>query len=290
MGVFLSAGIFIIITAIILIVNTMQRVQEFKDHQTDIQETLVHGASYAINLQLQNKRRHVALFIEEYSSQINHLTRFPDDEKTRADLESRLKQRFPDFYTYTITRQSGEPIFDDIDSLVGDACRLNLERFSKKFVDNKRKPINSIFIHPQPYRYHYDVMAHLHVRDGVNNQVFFSSFFLQEIADILKTHGVLGQELMLVRQSEPDLIEVTKQGARDKLSREIRLTDEEQRLIKFYTNVPETDWQLISLPDVGFVQDYQRGLWKEATILFIIIGLALLLMMFVLINYLGKKK
>ena len=200
----------------------MQRVQEFQDHQADIQKTVVHGASYAINLQIQNKRRHVALFIEEYASQIKHLMQFPDDEQTKADLENRLKQRFPDFFIYTITTQKGKPIFQDIDSLVGDACQNDLASFAKKFVDNSKTPLNSIFIHPQPFQYHYDIMAHLHLRNGDNNPIFFISFYLQEIADILKTHSVLGQNLMLVRQSDPALIEVTQQGARDKLSREIR--------------------------------------------------------------------
>jgi len=293
MGVFMITGIFILVMAIVLIINTMQRSNEFKNHQGEIQKTVVHGAGYAINLQLQNKRRHVRLFIEEYASQLKHLVRFSNDEKTKNDLENRLKQRFPDFLAYTITTQNGNSIFQDIDSLVGDACKVDLARFAKKPANISKPVLNKVFIHPQPFQYHYDIMAHLPFSNEMNSgkhQVFFSSFYLQEIADILKTHGVPGQNLMLVRQSDPALIEVTQQGARDTLSREIRLSDEEQRRIKFYLNIPDSDWQIVNLPDVDFAEDYQRALWKDAIILLLIVSLALVILTIVMIKLLGKKE
>ena len=84
--IFLIAAMFVLITAIILIIYTMQREQEFKDHHNTIQQSSVHGASYAINLQLLNKHRHVRLFLDEYTQLFSRLNMFPMDEKTSNDI------------------------------------------------------------------------------------------------------------------------------------------------------------------------------------------------------------
>lgn len=57
--------------------------------------------------------------------------------------------------------------------------------------------------------------------NGTSPGIFFISFYPSEIIDVLKTREVPGQNLMLVKQSGPSLIEVTSHGARDKLKRDI---------------------------------------------------------------------
>ncbi len=48
--VFLIITVFIVITAIILIVYSMKREQEYKAHSIITQEAIVNGAAYAINM------------------------------------------------------------------------------------------------------------------------------------------------------------------------------------------------------------------------------------------------
>lgn len=283
MELFNIASIFLLITSIILIVYTMEREQEFLAFNKSIQESSVSGAAYAIDLQLQNKHRHLRLFIDEYTQLISYLEKYPNSQQTIEDIKHRLQQRFSDFFTFTITDQNGVPTLTDIDSLVGDACQRDLNEFSNRIKRNDTQHYNQAFIHPQPFHYHYDIMAPLTIGNaGV--QIFFSSFYLDEIIDILKTHELPGQNLMLVRQSLPELIEVTRVGARDKLSRDPNLSPEERSRILVYEDIPDTDWRLVNLPDDDFEQDYVDGLWKEVIIILFVVTLALILLVLVLVR------
>ncbi len=279
--IFLIGAVFFLITTIILVVYSTQRVQEFKAHNNDIQKTTLHGAAYAINVKLLDKRRHVRLFANEYSRIFFRLMNFPNDEKTKNDITTRLKQRFHDFFTFTITDQTAKPILENIESFVGHACQLDLANFSKALKTNNQSYNNKVFIHPQTMHYHFDVMAPLYTNQQ-NPRIFFISFYLNEISDILKTHELPGQKLMLVRASDTSLIEVTSQGARDKIKRDIRLTDEEQRNIKVYEKIADTDWRIVSLPDISYQKKYLRGLWTEAIIILGIVTIALTLLIFII--------
>jgi len=285
--------IFMFIITVVLVLYTMEREQEYKTHQNDIQKTVIEGAAYAINLQLENKRRHVHLFIDEYSKALSRLYNNPDDETTENSLRNRLQQRFTDFFTYTITDLDGVHQFLDIDSRVGNACQVDLDNFAKKIKNNQSGVRNAIFVHPQAFHYHYDIMVPMQVNTqnhGDNRKIFFASFYLNEITDILKTHEVPGQKLMLTRQSDPGLIEVTREGSRDKLSRNSRLSPEEILNISAHKNIPATDWRLISLQDKSYEQRYISKLWKEVVIILIIVGIALLLLIVILIKLTSRHR
>ena len=289
MELFNIAAVFLLITSIILIIYTMEREQEFLAHNNSIQKASVHGAAYAINLQLENKYRHVRLFLDEYSYLFLHLEKYPDDETTSENIKRRLQQRFTDFFTYTITDENGKPEMIDIESLVGEACQVDLNNFSDSIKRDHGAIHNEVFVHPQPFNYHYDIMAPLQT-NGVNARIFFSSFYLNEIVDVIKTHEIPGQTLILVKQSNPGLIEATREGARDKLSRDVNLSQEERMRITAYESIPNTDWRLVNLPDADFVQEYIYGLWKEVIILLTIVALALFLLVFVLVKISEKKE
>lgn len=286
--VFVIAMMFVLITAIILIIYTIQRGEEFKAHQSVIQKAAVQGAAYAIKLQLSNKHRHVRLFLEEYEQLASQLITFPNDLKTKNNVRTRLEQRFTDFFAFTITNQEGAPLLVDFEGFVGDACMLDLKKY---FNSTQRESValNTIFVHPQPDHYHYDIMAPLYSHKSDVN-IFFVSFDLRDIVDILRTHEIPGQKLILVKHSDPAFIEVSRLGTRDKLmSREPRLTEAEQQSIRVYKNIPDTDWRLVNIPDVDFEKHYLQGLWKEAGIIITVVTLALLLLIFISFRYFETK-
>lgn len=281
--VFFIALIFVLISAVILIVYTMQREQEFVSYNEKIQTAVVQGAAYAINSQLQNKRRHVRLFVDEYARLIWKLENNPEDETTADAISTRLKQRFPDFFTYTITDNQGEPILVDIDSFVGGVCQSDLSNYASRMKWKHEGLNNEVVIHPQPSYYHYDIMSPLQ-SEGTNSRIFFSSFYADEIVNIIENHEVPGLQLFLTKQSEPDLIEISKSGARDKLKREMKLTDDERSRIYAYTEIPDSDWRLVVLPDASVLDNYVSGLWKEMIIILVLLSLALV----ALITYMFK--
>jgi competence protein ComGC len=273
-------SVFILITAILLIINTMTRENDFLAYNAGIQKASVEGAAYAINLQLKNKQKHVRLFIDEYSRILMHLDRYPEDEKSLDNIHNRLQQRFPDFFAFTITDNSGVPKLSDIESLVGEACQNDLNDFSDKLKRKYGRSHNEIFIHPQAENYHYDVMVPL--SPGQASRIFFASFYLDEVVDILKTHEIPGQSLMLVRQSVPDLIEVTREGTRDRLSRNFRLDSDELSRIGVYENIDGTDWRLVNLSEDNFEQEFIHGLWQEMLVVLIIVSVSLIVLVLLL--------
>lgn len=283
MEIFLIAAVFILITAVILIIYSKQREQEFISHHATTQEAIVNGAAYAINLQLLEKKRHVHLFANEYAHLFVQLNTNPMNEKFEDDIKIRLQQRFPDFFTYTVTDQSGVPKLLNIESLVGNACQRDLSDFAKQISTNSKDLQNKVFIHPQPFNYHYDIMAPIYTA-GVGPRIFFISFYLKEITDILKTHELPGQSLILVRQSDTRLIEVSSQGTRDTLKRDLNLSDAELQRIIVHKNIPGTDWRLVNLPDPAYLKQYQKVLWNEALFILIIVTIAMFILIFVMIK------
>jgi hypothetical protein len=267
----------------------MEREQEFKEHNSNIQNVLVESAAYAINQQLQNKRRHVALFLEEYEKLFTHLDRFPEDEQTLSNINYRLQQRFTDYFTFTISNAEGEPVLTDIDTLVGEACQRDLQNYSGKVRRQNKVVHNEVFVHPQPYHYHYDIMAPLNTR-GNSARIFFVSFYLDEIADILKRHEIPGQQLLLVRQSDPDIIEVSRQGARDKLQRDAELSFSEKARILVFANIPDSDWRLVNLPDDNFEREYVSNLWTEVIIMLSILAIGLFFLIRLMSKYCTRSK
>ncbi len=284
---FYIASVFLLIMSIVLIVYTMEREREFISYNNTIQQSLVSGAAYAINLQLQNKRHHVRLFLEEYSQLFLYLERYPGNEETINNINFRLQQRFPDFFAFTITDIKGVPVLSDVESLVGEVCQRDLNAFANSMVRSEDGLFNAlhneVYIHPQPFNYHYDIMAPLHSHSS-GTRVFFTSFHLDGISDILKTHEVPGQTLLLVRQGETDLIEVSGEGARDKLTRNSRLTADERSRITMFQDIPNTDWRLVDLSDEGLEQKYIDGLWTEVVVILLIVTFAMMTLVLVLVR------
>lgn len=288
---FFIASVLVLLTGVILIVYTMEREQEFKSYTTNIQKVIVESAADAIDVQLQNKRQHVELFLDEYSMLFSRLERYPEDEVNVNKITHRLQQRFKDFFTFTITDAEGVPVLMDIEELVGEACQKDLQNYSGKVKRHQNDNVmhNEVFLHPQPFHYHYDIMSPLPSQKG-SKRIFFASFYLDEIASILKTHEIPGQQLLLVRQSDPSLIEVSRRGARDKLERDPRLTIDEQARSLVFENIPESDWRLINLPDPKFEEKYVGGLWREVVIMLIILAVGLFIIIRLTFKYAERNR
>jgi len=290
MEVFLIIAVFILITAVILIIYSTQREHEFKAHNLTTQRAIINGAAYAINLQLIEKYRHVSLFSSEYAQNLIQLYNNPSNYLLETELNNRLKQRFSDFFTYTLTDKKGIPKLINIESLVGHACQIDLNDYAKHINSNNNGTAkNKIIIHPQPFNYHYDIMAPLNT-DRNSQSIFFVSFYLEEITNILKTHELPGQKLILVRQSDTSLIEITSQGSRDKLKRDFNLSRSELDSIQEYKDIDGTDWRLINLSDASYEKDYIKGLWIEAAIIISLVSFALLILSFVLLKVTNKRR
>lgn len=255
----------ILLTSVILVMYTQQREQEFLAHQLAIQKTMVEGAAREINYRLQDQIRHVLLFNDEYRQLISHLTIHPYDETTHEIIDIRLRERFPNVDSFSITNALGVPLLEDIENRVGDICKRDISNFTTEAhrLHYSGGARNNIFIHPQAERYHYDVMAE--IKDGTENHyVFLVSFTADTIQNALKSRQIPGHQLMLTKQDDNALIEISAAGTRDMMARDGQLSAFELLSIKASKDIPDTDWVMVDIKDPAYEKTYINRLWKES--------------------------
>ncbi len=267
----------LIVGAIILIAGTIQREHDFEIQQRAIQLALANGVANEIAERIRRQRANLRLFADEYHASIVRLATHPDDNRVYEAIQQRLAQRFPKRLAFTLTTANGIPLVEDIDTLIGDVCQLDIAHFVQAAARSRSPQGNRVFIHPQPGNYHYDLMARW--QSGGRIGVFFVSFRPDDLTRLLGNYQLPGHELMLVKASDPSLIELTAEGARDHLSREIRLNPAERRAALLGKSIAGSDWRVIDLPDERFAQRYERQLWREAGMIFALILIASLIML-----------
>jgi hypothetical protein len=270
---FLVVAISFIAMTMTMVMYTKQREIAFLDRQEMVDKAIVHGTAFAVSEQVLQEQRNVQLFADEYRELITRLAQYPTDKVTRSSLKHRLQQRFPDSLTFTMTNAQGITILSDVDLLVGKVCRREISDYYKLAKSAGIRARNPVVIHPQPGHYHYDVMAQ------VGDIVFFVSILPRAVAELLRNHQVPGHELMLVKKQDLSLIEIASKGVRDVLVRDVRLSQKESERIRVAESVKGTEWRLIDLPELQFEEEYQRQLWKEASVVLMILALAGFLMM-----------
>jgi len=271
---FIIVTLSLLLRSVILIMYTQQREQEFSAHQLAIQKAMVEGAARDISYRLESQIHHVRLFNDEYRQLISHLAYHPHDENTQEIIDIRLRQRFSNLDSFSITSATGTPVLDDIESRVGDICKNDIANFSTevKRLNDRNKAKNTIFIHPQAEHYHYDVMASIKGSDSDRN-IFLVSFSPQPIQNILKSREIPGHKLMLTKLHDSSLIEISDAGTRDIMAREGRLNKEELLSIKTSMAIPNTDWVMIDLYDPAYERAYINKLWKESAGILLIVAI-----------------
>lgn len=274
MHLFLILSLSLLLTSVILVMYTQQRVEEFNEHQLAIQKAMVKGAAQDISYRIENQIRHVSLFNDEYRHLISHLALHPHDENTKEIIDIRLRERFPNIISFFITSATGTPVLDDKESMIDDIIKRDISSFSTevKRLNDSKLARNTIFIHPRAGRHHYVVMASIKGVDSDRN-VFFVSFSPEPIQQILKSRGIPGHQLMLTRLHDNTLIEVSSAGTRDMMGREGRLSKQELLTIKASKPIPNTDWVMVDLKDPDYEQTYIRKLWKESGGIILIVAI-----------------
>jgi len=289
--VILIVSILLLMVFILTSGQAMQR-QRFFDETRFTQGTAALKATASeIETLIHTLQDRIHIFAEEHRNTILGLVRNPDDEQAKEQLERGLARRFPHYFAFTITDHQGRPLLEDIESLVGDICKRDLSHYSNLVVSRGTAYHNPPWLHPQPGNYHFDIMAGWKGPGGPkpNGGVFFVSFHPELLSEILRRHPMPNDQMLLVKDDDPSLIEVTTHGSREQLQRDIRLNKAEQARIGLSREVPGTGWMLVLLSDAGLEERFRRTLWQDAAI---IMGLALLLIVLTLaaFSWLQRRK
>jgi len=252
----------VVLLGVFLYWHVDRRYQDYISSQEALTQQSTTGAARLIGLSIKEARQRVALFTEAEVNRISNLSRNPTDERLQEQFAERVKQHFPTSFASTITDESGEILIDDFDGKIAALCEADIRQFAG------RKP-QSVFIHPNPVGYHFDIMAHWQGGDG-NKGIFFVSFKPTELAHILANSQLHDHRLILLHRNKPGLVEVTADGTRADLVTEPTLSAEERARIAFTADVEGSLWTLVDLPAEGLFASYKGTLQREAISIFLV--------------------
>ncbi len=220
--------------------NAYINLNEYRTNQADIAVQSVQSASVEITQRIENLKTSLKLLIKGHQELFQKLAQNPDDTAAYDRIAALLEKYFPSYYAFTLADDKGEVIYDDFEEQVGKRCRQDI----RKFVSSGHK--SQIYVHPGPGAYHFDIMlswTDSNARPGV----LFVSFKLSSIARILYQVQAPGHKLVLLHRNIPNLVEVTSQGSRDKLSGAFRLNSEQLKRVLYTKAVEGTRWNLVDL-------------------------------------------
>ena len=188
---------------------------------------------------LNQLQRDVLLLSQSHKEQITRLIDDPGDFEIYDSLIDEIKTVHPGVFAVTVADNEGKEIVVDYEGYIQQTCIDDISAFSS----SRDHP--DIYIHPNPYMYHFDMMKEIVVND--KNYIFFVSFDSQLISKILEANATPGYKLLLINKDINNLIEATVEGSRNVLDGNNFINDSDRENLIAETYIPETKWNLLLL-------------------------------------------
>lgn len=211
---------------------------------------------------LDREHERLRAFAEEKEDEIRRILAYPDDWPAIDALQVSIQRMFRGAFAFTVTGADGKPLFEDFDGLVGPVCQAAMRDYVAA-LKHDAEPFALPPIHPVPGAYHFDLISPW-VLDSGEQGLFFVSMSPDRIAELISAaEQASGNEILLVNSSAPTLIEITADGARDRLGGDFRL--EPHRLVPghFAVDLPGTHWRMVVLPDADKLAGEVRSVYVK---------------------------
>ncbi len=227
--------------------------------------------AFEINKTLKEKQRIIDIFIESSLELITELSNDPENDAAHQQLSERLKKFQPDFFAFNIMTLLGEPIISDFDGDIGELC---LEDIKSYIADGEQH----IRLHPNNNQYHYDIKS-TYSADGAS-QIFFVSFKVDEISEMLGSVQSENHNLLLINKEAKNLIEITPGGSRKSISGRLdyRMSGDENFRVLSATKIKGTDWHVVDMRNEGLFAKYRNKTIAEFVIAYYIFVMIVLFM------------
>ena len=255
------------VLVILLMVGAMlswqawQRTDSFRQHHLQLAMTSVTGAAEDLETLFSELQRSMRLFADDQQTLFEAIAIQPDNDALWEQLEQTAWKYFPEYFGFTLTDTSGNVMRPDFDNRVDEVCRQDIYAF----IDQAYRQQG--YVHPNPLGYHFDIM----VPWGNPKQpqgVFFLSFHPDMLAQSLQRIQLPGHELLLLREDQPGLIEITAQGSRNLLQRDFFLDADELARLSYTLHFEGTRWILADLPASDLFRDEAIRNWSYAAAVF----------------------
>ncbi len=240
----------VLLVSLVVAGTAWLRMNDFRDYQHQLARRAVDVTAAELGRQLAERREQVELFVADQARFIGLLAADPANAEVGRVLHRRIRMYFPGRFAFTIADGQGRVLVEDPDMAPGPLCLADLQAVAAGAPARVR-------LHPDPGRPHYDIVVPW--RDGKRGGFFFISFGFDHIVKLLRLAAPPGQHLLLLRDDEPDLIEVTDEGVRGSLPRDgDRLAPDERARLIYSQPVPGTRWRLAALLEPDLLTGYNR--------------------------------
>jgi diguanylate cyclase (GGDEF)-like protein/PAS domain S-box-containing protein len=257
-----------------------------EQENASMERSAMHAAGYVQEF-VERRRGIVESFAREHAEELDYIANNPQVEEPQKNIRRLLEGYFPRHFTFVVRRSNGDFVPDDLGEFVGDACRHDMNGFAKLLASTHTAHDGKIptgtdyhpIIHPQPFNYHFDIIAAWTAANG-NDGLLMISFTPKELVQILKAHELPHHKLVVLRNDQPDLIEVTSSGWRENIEREIRLSNDETKALVGRTPIVGTQWNVGYVPSHVFLTTRENNILNGAVLVVAVIAAFILLIVF----------
>ena len=136
-----------LIVAVLVAVFSSYRIDDFRTNQECIAISVVNTVAQETSRLIRENRRLLTIFVDNERPNIKNLIADPTNDDYKKIIEASIKIYFPEYFTFTVVNQFGDPIIADFDGYIGDICLADIKAFS----DTQSQAIQ---VHPNPSIYH----------------------------------------------------------------------------------------------------------------------------------------
>ena len=234
--------------------------------QQEIAKNAVRSAVHNLS-QLVEKRRQIVMSIARQEKELLlKIVDFPADQDNLSSLTELLKNYFPDYFSYQFADAEGTPMVLEKSIKVGATCHAGL----KLFADTPENYSSTLVIHgSHPEDYHFDIMVD--ITRAEDSPIFFVSFKLDAILQMLRNLTIPGQSIVIVRDEDLQQVEMSAEGVFSNIWKLKRLSKAHLNSVLHSEKVPGTGWQLLAIPDDDMLASYKSGLYVRSAIAYVIL-------------------
>lgn len=236
----------LIVLLFILSWGVYDKHNSFIENKKIVSEAAVANVRDAIGGAVNANKRILDYFVVNNQSAIFDLIQHPHEKQYFDFLFKRLKKLLPSLFTINVYREN-VGLLTGYNDFVGRICKIDLEDYMAVGFHEKRT-------HPSPVIYHYDEISSLEFENS--RYLFFASFSLDTLVNILDYSTPEGHNLMVVNDSDDGFIEINREGVRDLKDsmKHPTIKSLDSPLILSDMPVPDTHWHVIDIQDIKLNQ------------------------------------
>ena len=251
--------------------------EQIQSHLTKQQELLSNSvaavASEIADL-IEERSRIITAIAHDQRQLLEQIIAEPENEARIGSFEQQLRSYYPDVFAFTLVAPNGDRVPDDLGERVGDYCIKEMKRFLQGdhtlFTERAGVRYYRPVVHPQPFAYHFDIMALWDTQEQ-HSRILFLNFSAELLTRLIRTYQLPGHAIYLINAERPDLIELSAEGPRDEMNRQPRLSKEERDKVIRQLEINGTRWQVIGLLQPNLLLAYRQEVIQRYTIIGLVI-------------------